>query len=329
MKIAIVRLSAMGDIIQSMIILQFIKNQFPDAKIDWFVENQFGDLLEKNQDIDKIYTINLKEIKKTKSIVKFVKLFWFLRRVEPYDIVIDLQGLIKSALISRFIPATKRYGFDKSSTREKLASFFYTKGFTVAYDENVIIRYTKLINRIFNLNIDTKAILNKKCFYSFDQQKINKYKTGSVLLILGASFDSKIYPVESYAKIANSLNLEFKAIWHTKEEKKLAKKLIRLAPNVIFSKKLSINELKNEIYNSKLVIGGDTGPTHMAWAMNKPSITIFGSTPSERNSFETKINLSVSSKKSVNPFKIDKTDYSIRQIQPEKVIDLIKLIILK
>ena len=109
----------------------------------------------------------------------------------------------------------------------------------------------------------------------------------------------------------------------------MAKKLIRLAPNVIFSKKLSINELKNEIYNSKLVIGGDTGPTHMAWAMNKPSITIFGSTPSERNSFETKINLSVSSKKSVNPFKIDKTDYSIRQIQPEKVIDLIKLIILK
>ena len=73
-----------------------------------------------------------------------------------------------------------------------------------------------------------------------------------------------------------------------------------------------------------LVIGPDTGPTHMAWALDRPSITLFGSTPGYRNAYVTKINRIIESKSQVNPYKIDKNDYSIQDIDPNKILQVAK-----
>jgi len=138
MRIAIVRLSALGDIIQSMIVLQFIKKRFPDSSIDWFVDSQFANLLDGCPDIDNIISLNIKEIKKKKSISQLFKTLRKLRRIKKYDQVFDLQGLIKSAIITRFIPAEERIGFDRKSVREKLATYFYSKKYYFPYHQNVI-----------------------------------------------------------------------------------------------------------------------------------------------------------------------------------------------
>ncbi|MCK4737493.1 MAG: lipopolysaccharide heptosyltransferase I, partial [Sulfurimonas sp.] len=98
MKICIVKLSAMGDIIHAMVALQFIKKEIPNAQIDWVVESGFKGVLENNPDIDNILPINLKSIKKKKSEVfnqfKILKTY----SKNNYDIVIDAQGLLKSAI---------------------------------------------------------------------------------------------------------------------------------------------------------------------------------------------------------------------------------------
>jgi len=141
-------------------------------------------------------------------------------------------------------------------------------------------------------------------------------------LILGASFPSKIYPVENYAEIANSINARFVAIWGSDKEKKMALKLVSNSKNVTIAKKLSLNELKELISTADLVIGGDTGPTHLAWALNVPSITIFGSTPMERNCYRTRINLGISAQKITNPFNINRTDSSISGIDSENIVKL-------
>jgi len=77
--------------------------------------------------------------------------------------------------------------------------------------------------------------------------------------------------------------------------------------------------LKVVIAQMDLIIGGDTGPTHMAWALNVPSITLFGSTPGYRNTYTTDINLVIESKSEVNPYKIDKNDLSISDIKVNEV----------
>ena len=70
-----------------------------------------------------------------------------------------------------------------------------------------------------------------------------------------------------------------------------------------------------------LVIGPDSGPTHMAWALNIPSITLYGSTPGYRNSLSTRINKIIESESKVNPYKIDRTDFSIGDIKVNEIID--------
>ena len=100
MRIAIVKLSALGDIIHAMIVLQFIKNHYPESIIDWFVEESFKGIIENNPHINKIHTISFKKTKQAKSIRYLLKEILRLRKLEKYDLVIDIQNLIKSAIIS-------------------------------------------------------------------------------------------------------------------------------------------------------------------------------------------------------------------------------------
>jgi len=328
MKIAIVRLSAIGDIIQSMVVLQFIKKNFPNCSIDWVVDSQFATVLNGCVEIDNIIELNIKQVKIQKSFSLFYNIVRKLRRLEKYDKVFDLQGLTKSAIVTRLIPAEERIGFDKNSIREKLASFFYSQKFSIPYQENVVLRYTGIINEFLKININKKDLDNKTSFFKNSKLRVSHNGT-QVLLILGASFPSKIYPGKKYAEIANSINANFVAVWGSDKEKKIAQELKSITKNVTVAKKLSLNELKKLISSVDLVIGGDTGPTHLAWALNVPSITIFGSTPMKRNCYRTKINLAISSQKIINPFNIDKIDTSIKKINPKEIVKLAKGILEK
>ena len=119
--------------------------------------------------------------------------------------------------------------------------------------------------------------------------------------------------------MANLLDANYLVIWGNQEEKLLADKIKLLSPKINVCEKLSIKDLIFLISKVDLIIGSDTGPTHMAWALDKPSITIFGSTPGYRNTYVTKINRTIESKSEVNPYKINKDDNSIKEINIREV----------
>ena len=144
---------------------------------------------------------------------------------------------------------------------------------------------------------------------------------------MGASFDSKIYPIEKYLSIAKRVDANFIAIWKSDKERIMAQRLANESKNIIVSKRLNLRELKELISTASIVIGGDTGPTHLAWALNIPSITLFGSTSIERNCFQTNQNFALSSASKVNPYKIDKQDFSITQIMYTDIVKLIRKIL--
>jgi len=323
MKIAIVRLSAMGDILQSMIVLQFIKQYFSDCIIDWVVDNQFAEVLDDCDEINNVIKLNIKEIKANKSIPMLLVLIKKLRDLGKYDMVIDLQGLIKSSIVARLISANERVGFDKDSIREKFAANFYSKSYRFPYHENVILRYVGLVAACLEIKITEKEILNKRSLYNIQPTRDTRTKP-NIVIILGASFSSKIYPVEKYIEIVNSLDANFIAVWHSQDEFIMAEKIKLQKSQVEITRCKNFSELKNTIINSDITIGGDTGPTHLAWALNKPSVTIFGSTPMERNCFITVKNLAISAGKKINPYKIDKKDLSIGMIDSKIVISTIK-----
>ena len=164
MKIAIVKLSALGDIIHAMVILQFIKKYNRAIEIDWIVEERYKELLKSNPDINKVLVINIKKAKQKKSFFLYLKELIRVCKFGPYDLVIDMQGLIKSSIIARLIPSKLTLGFDKSSVREPLASIFYNKKFKFAYDKNVIERNFELIKFALDLPFKFEEVRDKLPF---------------------------------------------------------------------------------------------------------------------------------------------------------------------
>ena len=327
MRIAIVKLSAMGDIIHAMVALQFIKKEYPNIIIDWFVEKAFSQVLEYNPHINNIYELDLKSIKKDKkNIFSQIKLLKHYSK-NNYDLVIDAQGLIKSAFVSKIL-GKKTIGFNKKSTREGLASLFYTKKISSSYEKNVIERNIDILCKSLEIEVSKNDILNKEPFLYSSNEKREIYtylrnQKRNILLIIGASWPSKMYSKEKFAKIINCLDENCLIAWGNEEEKKIADE-IALNSTVIVLPKLDLNSLKAVVKNSDLVIGNDTGPTHMAWALNIPSITIFGCTPGNRNTYLTNINKIIESDSSVDALRLNKEDYSIKDIPYKKIVDLAK-----
>ncbi|MBT4030667.1 MAG: lipopolysaccharide heptosyltransferase I [Campylobacteraceae bacterium] len=317
----------MGDVIHAMVVLQFIKKQIPSCQIDWIVEDGFKGVLENNPHIDNILAVNLKSIKKKKSeIFNQIKLLNEYAK-NQYDIVIDAQGLIKSAIVAKIVGekkvGSKIVGFDKDSTREGIASWFYNETVNIAYDKNVIDRNCTLISKSLDISISKEDILNKEPFlYS---EKIDNDSGNNILFVVGASKENKMYPKELFLEIANNLQDEkIEVVWASEEENKIAHYLEQNGSNICMCEKMNLDKLKLKIQNSKLLIGADTGPTHMAWALNIPSITIFGPTPAYRNTYKTSINKTIKSNTKVDPLKLDYNDYSINKINPQDIANLAK-----
>ena len=208
-----------------------------------------------------------------------------------------------------------------------MAAKFYNQTYKIDYAKNVIERNLAVVAYAIKLPIKKEDIYHKLPFlyssreYSFDCISSAK---NTVLLIPGASYHSKIYPVEQYARLTKQIDANFLVIWGNEEEKLLAEQIKLISPNVNVMNKLSIDKLISLITQVNLVIGSDTGPTHMAWALNIPSITLFGPTPGYRNTLVTKINRIIESESEVNPYKINKKDFSINSIKVSDIVEISK-----
>ncbi len=324
MKIAIVRLSALGDIIVSAVFLAAIKERFTNAQIEWFVDERFSAILEHSPYIDKLHPIALKSALTTFNPLKIFKLFKSLRAYE-YDIVIDMQGLIKSALITQMLKAPKKVGFDYASAREGLSAFFYSQKVSIAYNEPVLKRNFTLLFHALNLpkkEISEGLSSRSKVFSYQDSPKIdalnlNKNKP-KILFVLETSKINKTYPIERFKELALALeNFQICLLWHASEDKATALYgALKNQRDVLLLPKLTLNEVKALLFKMDLIIGGDTGITHLAWALQKPSITLYGNTPMERFKLESPINVSLTGNSNAN---YHKKDFSIQNIEPKKI----------
>ncbi len=308
----------------SAVFLALIKERFANAQIEWFVDERFSAILEHSPYIDKLHPIALKSTLTTFNPLKIFKLFKSLR-VYEYDIVIDMQGLIKSALITQMLKAPKKVGFDCTSAREGLSAFFYSQKVSIAYNEPVLKRNFTLLFHALNLpktEISEGLRSRSKVFSYQDSPKIdalnlNKNKP-KILFVLETSKINKTYPIERFKELALALeNFQICLLWHADETKANALYgALKNQRDVLLLPKLTLNEVKALLFKMDLIIGGDTGITHLAWALQKPSITLYGNTPMERFKLESPINVSLTGNSNAN---YHKKDFSIQNIEPKKI----------
>ena len=316
-NIAVIKLSALGDIVHAVVILQFIEKHLPKAKITWFADAKFSDILFLCPKISRVVSLPLKngEYKKSLELIASTK------QEGKFDYVIDLQGLIKSAAVAKLL-GKNSYGFDKFSVKEPLAALFYRHKFNCDYGENIILRNLKLTAFALGFSFSEDEILAKQPCFSASQSKSQSLKK-KILIAPFASEPSKIYDKfgDVIALLDDPKNEIFVCFNGEKEEKE-ALNLIKNSNAKTLN--LSLKELASFISSCDLVIGNDSGVTHIAWAQNRPSITLFGNRPAERNAFASPVNLTLDAGKKIDAKKIDKSDFCVRDITPQAIANAAK-----
>jgi len=322
MKIAFVRLTSLGDIILAMAALQVVRRRLPECHITWVADRRFADILDHNPDIQQIIRVDLKELKRKRSLSAVRAEYRRLVSCGGFDAVIDLHGMLKSAVIAASLGGV-RHGFARQMLKEPLAGLFYNRSVPVPLDFPAVCRYATLATQSLGLNFRMDELSPPKpyLFWGAGDGAITDgcFATDrrTILLVPETSASYKNYPPERFARIANLLQ-ENIVICHGNQQEFLTASLIaERVPHARVLPRLNLNQLKAAVGRCDLVIGGDSGPTHIAWASGVPSLTLFGATPV--CICPTDKNRVIKTPSRVNLRKPDATDRSIGDI-PEDVI---------
>lgn len=331
--------------------IQFIRKHIANAHISWFCDARFEQIARLLAGVDEVVALPLKD-------KKFLKSFEILRQKQwQFDIIIDLQGLLKSALVSRSL-GKNIFGFDRFSAKEGLASIFYTHKYSCNYNKNIILRNLELCAFALNFSFDEKEILAKEpCFLknsripdknsripsdeskipnknsriASDEIKIHSDETRisnknsripnkKILIAPFASESSKCYAhFASVIKGAKEFAQCF-LVAGSEPEREKATKLASSGATLLAP--LDLAQILEFMDTCDLIIGNDSGITHLAWAQNCATITLFGNRSGARNAFATPKNLIIQAtpKHEIDAFCIDKSDFCINDIDPAQII---------
>ncbi len=325
MRFLIVRLGSLGDIINALAVLPFIRENYPDAFIDWLVDERFADIVKGQKDLHEVFTVSLKD-PRISPMKKIRSLFHVARHMGPYDRIIDMQGLMKSAFLARLI-GKNVVGFDARSVKEFPASFFYRTRVRISFNEHILTRNFYLTSQALNLPWNPEVMSRKKPYLDYvscrDFSEFLSKEKKNILAVIGGSWPSKIYPEELLAQVIGLLRQNVLLLWHGEEERKRAETIIHRTPYARMLPEMNLDDVKALIDRVDIVLGNDTGPIHMAWALNKPSVTILGCTSITRIAVGEK-QKAVTSGACVNPSGIDRNDFSIREIPPAKIAEAVE-----
>jgi heptosyltransferase-1 len=284
--IAIVRLSSLGDIVHTLPAFQLLRKHFPEAKITWIAEAPGTALLENFSGIDELLVFNLKSHKGL--FAKFFFLINFVRRRRRrFDLLIDFQGLIKSALLAFLLGGT-RLGFSAQNAREPMAAFFYSRRADLFPEErHVIFKNIHLLSRL-GINETIVGYPLKKLSASPQLQQLlselNWPDKRYIILNIGGGWPTKVLSATQWLEIAEGLKPDYPLVllWGNEQEKEMATAVARQsgAPMAFF---MNFSDLICFIGQALLVISGDTLALHLADMTKTPAVGIFGPSSPQRN----------------------------------------------
>jgi lipopolysaccharide heptosyltransferase I len=287
-NILIIKPSALGDIVHALPAVIALHQAMPAAKITWLVRNQFAPLLDIIPEINERLLFNRNEMAAWFYKPKAFRCFRTFRRQlrdAHFDLVIDFQGLLRSALFARMTGCKNRVGL--AEAREG-ARFFYTRVVRPPKDSPHILDYYYAVLR--DLGINTVADNFKLSAPSSVRQSLaGKLSLWGLkpkqylVLIPGSAHAGKCWPAERFAAAAEQLHhqyhLEIAAVGSA-QEKPIIAQIQRLCsvPVADLSGRTSLVELVALLEQAAAVLSNDTGPGHIAAAVNVPTVLVFGHT---------------------------------------------------
>jgi lipopolysaccharide heptosyltransferase I len=278
-RILIIKPSSLGDVVHALPVLRLLRKKYPTAKISWLVAPYCSGLLEGHPDLDEVILFDRRRFgtawKNPSAGLDLIRFKRDLRR-RQFDWVIDLQGLFRSGWLSFFTRAPVRIGF--ANARE-FAPLFYTHKIPINnIEQHAVDRYLRIAHAA---GCDTDPVEFKFAVTDADRAAVNEMLGDCLpiaVLLPGANWETKRWDPEKFEALVAPLRDRFGLRCITAggpDTIDLANK-IPSAKNL--SGKTNLPQLVALLERASLVIANDSGPMHIAAALNKPLVTIFGPT---------------------------------------------------
>lgn len=306
-RILVVRLGAMGDVIHALPAVATLKHSFPHSRLTWAVERKWAALLQGNPFVDEVVEVD-------RSFAGFLALRRKLRE-KRFDLAVDFQGLLKSAVVAALSRAEKICGLHQSQARERWAALFYST--------KVQAGATHIVDRYLEIAAGSGASNVVRAFPLPPGEPQGKLPGGPFVLACPmAGWLSKQWPLEYYVSLGRLLKARGLSLVLNGPPQSMA--ALKGLPDVELHCS-SVSGLIDATRRAAAVVGADSGPMHLAAALGKPGVAIFGPTDPARNGpCGDSIRVLRSAGAVTSYRRRREIDPSMREITPEMVAEALK-----
>lgn len=274
LRVLLVKTSSLGDVVHNFPMATDIRRKFPDALVDWVVEEPFVPLVQMHPAVHRAVPVAVRRWRRSLLGPKTwseVAEFRRLSQSELYDAIIDSQGLIKSAVVARLAKG-RLHGFDAGSAREPLATRLYDVRHHVSRGEHAVTRNRLLAASALGYRFDLEVD------YGIRTRAGGSVDSSACLFLHGTSRSDKLWPMESWIALGcelSSMGVHVVLPWGSDAERRRSEMLAEAIPGARVPARMSIAELAGLMRSSAFVVGVDTGLTHLAVALGVPVAALF------------------------------------------------------
>ncbi|MHC4287018.1 MAG: glycosyltransferase family 9 protein [Planctomycetota bacterium] len=287
-NILIIKPSALGDIVHALPVLSSLRAAFPQAKLTWLVRKEFAPLLECVEGLNEALLFDRKGMGKWFYHPKGFKIFWnFTKQLRAggFDLVLDLQGLFRSAIFSRMTGCSTRIGMEES---REFSHLFYTQLVNrPAESVHILDTYFEVLKDIGiqscspHCRLAAPAAAQDSVRQKLETAQLTPKKF--LVLVPGAAHTYKCWPPEQFAKLAEIYHQRhgWKAVVVGTQNDSIHAKTIQAnatSPVIDLTGQTSVPELVALFDEAGATVSNDTGPGHIALATETPGVVIFGNT---------------------------------------------------
>ncbi|QPN45152.1 lipopolysaccharide heptosyltransferase I [Priestia aryabhattai] len=279
MRVLIIKTSSLGDVIHTLPALTDAAHAIPGIRFDWVVEEGFAEIPSWHPAVDQVIPVAIRRWRKNVwQTIKSGEWKAFKQRVRErkYDLVIDAQGLVKSAWLTRYVKAPVA-GLDRYSAREGLASRFYDRRLSVAVGQHAVERVRQLFAMALAYDLP-EGIGN----YGLDLDRLQLPPAAPYVVFLhGTTWATKHWPEAYWRELAERLGrnrLQVCLPWGNQAEKDRAERIAQGLNNCQVLPRLNLAGVARVLAAAKACVAVDTGLGHLAAALDVPTISLFGPT---------------------------------------------------
>jgi heptosyltransferase I len=291
-KILIVRVSSLGDVVHNMPMVADILRHYPDAQIDWVVEEGYVNLVRLNTGVRNVIPFALRRWRKSlfsAATRAEIRVFRQRLRADSYDVVFDSQGLLKTGVVmrmARLAPGGKRVGLangTEGSDYEGASRVFHTMSVPVGVRTHGVLRGRLVAAAGLGYTVDTPAdFMLRPPQFTLEQQPSWLPAEPYAVFFHATARAEKQWAPDNWIQLAHALGIRGLPVllpWGSEAEKQAAQHLATQMPNAHVLPKLSMMEAVLLAQGAALAIGVDTGLTHIAAAYERPTIEIYCDSP--------------------------------------------------